>query len=265
MSRGKKIVRAFGIFIIAACVIGVLMLTSFHSRAKSDSICSELHVSIDHSTGIFFLEPSDIKNMLARQLGDTINGDRLDEIRLGSIEEIIEGNPYTDEAEIFLDANGELHINIVQKQPLARVINRYGVHYYITAQGNKIPVSTKFTCRVPVITGNIEEGIQNPDTIETKTLNNVLHLARFIHQHPFWNAQTEQIAVSNGSEISIIPKLGDHLIRFGTIENMELKFENLESFYKNGLNYTGWETYRIINVQFDGQVVCTKTPTYEQQ
>ena len=258
MSRGKKILRLFGILLVAICFAGVIMLTSFNSKTQINSVCENMHVNINHDQNLFFVDEADIKNMLIKMLGDSVKGEKLNEIPMSSIEKIIEKNPYVDHAETFLDANGDLHIDIVQKQPLARVINRYGVHFYISEKGNKIPVSGKFTSRVPVITGAIDEGNQNPDTIETQTLNNVLQLARFIHKNTFWNAQIEQIAVSSNGEITLVPKLGDQLIEFGTIENMDKKFSNLELFYKKGLNYTGWEKYEIINVEFDGQLVCKK-------
>lgn len=92
----------------------------------------------------------------------------------------------------------------------------------------------------------------------------MLELARFIHQNSFWSAQIEQIAVSSQKEITLVPKMGEHIIQFGPVENVEAKFHNLELFYKKGLNYKGWETYNIINVQFDGQVVCKKKQPYEQ-
>ncbi len=264
MSKGKKILRFFGVLVVAAGFVGVLMLTSFNSKNQNDSICDELLININHDENIFFLDETDIKTILTEQLGDSIRGDKLSEIPVGSIEKIIERNPFVDDAEIFLDANGGLHLEIVQKQPLARVINRYGVNYYISDKGNKIPISGKFTSRVPVITGEIEEGTKNQDTIETQTLQSVLELARFIHNSSFWNAQIEQIAISTDKEITLVPKMGDHLIQFGKIENIETKFSNLELFYKNGLNYTGWEKYKIISVQFDGQVVCKKIQAYEQ-
>lgn len=258
MSRGKKILRLFGILLVTICFAGVLMLTSFNSKYQVNSICENLQININHEQNLYFVDETDIRETLIKMLGDSVKGEKLDEIPVRSIEKIIEENPYVEHAETFLDANGDLHIDIVQKQPLVRVINRYGVHYYISEKGNKIPVSAKFTSRVPVITGAIDEGIKNPDTIETQTLNNVLELARFIHKNTFWNAQIEQINISNNGEIVLVPKLGNQLIEFGMIENIETKFSNLELFYKKGLNYTGWDKYETINVAFNGQVVCKK-------
>lgn len=83
-----------------------------------------------------------------------------------------------------------------------------------------------------VVTGNIQEGTYNSNMIETPVLKNVLKLTRFIHNNTFWNAQIEQISVADNGSYVLIPKLGDHKIEFGGIDNMEEKFHKLEIFMR---------------------------------
>ena len=45
---------------------------------------------------------------------------------------------------------------------------------------------------------------------------------------------------------------------------MEEKFNKLEIFYSEGLNYVGWNKYSIIKLDYNGQVVCEKNINYEQ-
>jgi cell division protein FtsQ len=139
------------------------------------------------------------------------------------------------------------------------------VNYYINENANKIPISSKFTTRVPVVTGNIQEGTYNSNMIETPVLKNVLKLTQFIHNNTFWNAQIEQVSVTNNGSFVLIPKLGDHKIEFGGISNMEEKFQKLEIFYEDGLSYAGWEKYETIKLDYKGQIVCVKKINYEQE
>jgi cell division protein FtsQ len=46
---------------------------------------------------------------------------------------------------------------------------------------------------------------------------------------------------------------------FGSIENYEEKFRNLEAFYKKGLPVSGWNLYKEINLKYKNQIVCTKS------
>lgn len=66
--------------------------------------------------------------------------------------------------------------------------------------------------------------------IETPVLKNVLKLTRFIHNNTFWNAQIEQISVADNGSYVLIPKLGDHKIEFGGIDNMEEKISQAGNF-----------------------------------
>ncbi|MFI5170932.1 MAG: cell division protein FtsQ/DivIB [Chitinophagales bacterium] len=265
MSFKRKILRVFGMLMLIACLTGLIFLTSFNSRKNEQAICEKVNIAIDHEKDIYFLDESDIKLLLLKTFGDSVKGDMLKNIEVGRIEKAIEKDNYVQDAETWLDANGDLNIKIVQKQPLARVINKIGVHYYIDENANKIPVSSKFTSRVPVITGNIQEGILNSNKIESTVLKNALQLTQFIHSSIFWNAQIEQIDVADNGEFQLIPKLGDHKIEFGGIDDMENKFKKLEIFYSEGLNYVGWEKYSTIKLDYQNQVVCVKKINYEQQ
>ena len=265
MTWKQKIVRILMILLVMAGVTGLVALTTINSRKQDDVICANVDIQIDHDRDIFFLDQSDIQSILINTFGDSVKGDRIRQIDVGRIEKVIENDPYVQDAETWVDANGEMHIKIVQKQPLARVINRYGVNYYINENANKIPISNKFTSRVPVVTGAIEEGTLNSSMIETQVLKNVLDLTRFIHSNTFWNAQIEQIAVADNGTFELVPKLGDHVIEFGSIDGMEEKFHKLEIFYKDGLSYVGWDKYSKIKLDYKGQVVCEKKINYEQQ
>ncbi|MBC8172464.1 MAG: hypothetical protein H7X71_01045 [Chitinophagales bacterium] len=261
MSTKQKITYVFGLFLLMICITGVVVLTSFNSAKQKNLPCPAVEISIDHENGIFFLEESDITSMLVKQFGDSVTGDNIKTIQLSRIENIIETNAFVKDAETFLDMQGTLHINIIQKEPIARIINKYGVNYYITENRNKFPLNNKFTCRVPVITGHIEEGLGNADTLATKTVQDIFKLIQFIRKNELWNAQTEQVYVNENNQFEIIPKIGAHTILFGNIENMEKKFENLETFYTEGLNYVGWEKYKTINVSILNQIICTKKDT----
>lgn len=265
MSWKKKVVRVLSLVTLLACLAGLIMLTSFNANRQNKIVCENVAISINQESGIFFLDNEDVKGILLHSFGDSVKGDQIQKIDVGRIEKVLENDPYVQDAETWLDANGELHIQIVQKQPIARVINKYGVNYYINENANKIPISSKFTARVPVVTGNVQEGTNQTDMITTPVLKNVLTLTRFIHNNTFWNAQIEQVSVANNGTFVLIPKLGNHKIEFGGIDNMEDKFHKLEIFYTDGLSYVGWDKYETIKLDYKGQIVCEKKINYEHE
>lgn len=116
-----------------------------------------------------------------------------------------------------------------------------------------------------VVTGSIEEGTFNTDMATSRALQNTLKLVNYIRSDVFWNAQIEQIAIATNGTFTLIPKLGDHKIEFGRIENMEDKFGKMKIFYKEGLSHTGWEKYASFKLDYKGQIVCELKSNYEQQ
>lgn len=265
MTTRQKVIRFLGVLLLFACAGGLIVLTSFNADRQEATLCPEVSISIDHESGMYFIDQADVRELLGTEYGDSVKGDALADIRVGRIEKLLEENPYVQDAESWIDANGKMHIEIVQKQPIVRVINKYGVHYYMNNIGNKIPISDKFTARVPVVTGSIEEGTFNADMATTPALQNTLTLATYIQSDPFWSAQIEQIVVAGDGTFTLIPKLGDHKILFGGIAHMEDKFRKMQIFYTEGLSHTGWNTYTTFKLDYAGQIVCEQKISYEQQ
>lgn len=257
MSLKKKLTRIFGLLCLAGVVTAVIILTSFNSAKQKNAACAGIFVDFDQQQA-FFLDDTEIKDLLVKELGDSLTGDNISRIDLRHVESVLKENVYIENAESFLDMQGDLHIHIVQKQPAIRVINRFGVHYYMTEKAEKFPVNNKFTFRVPVISGNIEEGIENSDTAHTKVLQDAVKIIQFIDQSELWKAQIEQVYVNDENEYELIPMIGDFTIVFGKAEDIENKFAKLEEFLQQGLNYVGWDKFSKIDLSFDDQVVCTK-------
>ena len=56
----------------------------------------------------------------------------------------------------------------------------------------------------------------------------------------------------------MIPVVGNHLVKLGNGENIDEKFQRLMVFYKQVLSKTGFDKYKVIDVQYKGQVVASK-------
>ena len=58
--------------------------------------------------------------------------------------------------------------------------------------------------------------------------------------------------------LRLVPRSGNFIIEFGTIDNGEQKLSKLQRFYDEGLSSIGWSEYKKIDVRYDKQVICTK-------
>lgn len=90
----------------------------------------------------------------------------------------------------------------------------------------------------------------------------LINFVGWIEDEPFWSAEIVQIVAkttaSGALKLELVPRSGDHIIEFGRIENVEEKLDKLMRFYKEGLRNKGWDNYSVINIEYDGQVVCSK-------
>ena len=68
----------------------------------------------------------------------------------------------------------------------------------------------------------------------------------------------DQIYISQIGDIELVPKVGNHIVVLGDIDNLDEKFENLLAVYKEGFVNLGWDKYVKLNLKYKNQVVCTK-------
>jgi cell division protein FtsQ len=187
-----------------------------------------------------------------------ILGKKTSSLNVSRLEKKLIDNKMIFGAQVFTDMNGVLNINIKQREPILRVLKGDGTGFYIDRNGLKMPLSDRFTARVPVATGNIFEGYFGSDSLQSFVCNELFKIATYVDKDAFWKAQIEQIFVTTESELVLIPKVGEHEIIFGNTNDMDEKFTKLMLFYKEGLSRMGWNTYKSINLSYKGQVVCVK-------
>lgn len=244
---------------------GVVFLLSFVSKAKEQQTFTKPIIKIDYETENRFVDEEDI---LSQVLGVNDTGELLlKQFNVTELEEKLSSNSSIKEVQVYKTIDGQLNIEVKQRRPIVRVFSKND-SYYIDEKGNLMLCSNKYTSRLPVVSGNINEpfskrykfNYQNlHDTLTTKTLlDDIFKMADYIDKSEFWKAQIEQIHVNKVYDFELVPKVGNHKIVFGGTDNLESKFEKLMIFYKKGLSKTGWNEYSEINLKFKNQVVCTK-------
>jgi cell division protein FtsQ len=65
--------------------------------------------------------------------------------------------------------------------------------------------------------------------------------------------------VNEESDIVLIPKVGDHEIVFGRMDESAVeRLDNLKIFYREAYPHAGWTTYKQLNIKFKDQVIASK-------
>lgn len=250
-------------------VVVFLVSVGFTDSQMKSMACTGVEAVIGDSGGHRFVDASSVTELMIDKAAG-VEGKRMDAINMAVLENTILSNPFVASARVFSTIDGKLHAEVVQRDPVVRVINYKGESFYMDNTGTYMPLSDKYTARVPVANGYIynreaERNIRNYSEEELKDTSvsvsrayQVFVVAKYIQRNEFWNSQIEQIYMNLNGDMELIPRVGDHTIVFGDYRNLEAKFDKLYLFYKEGLSKTGWNKYTTINLKYQDQVVCTK-------
>lgn len=253
----KKVLVIAGV--LSGATLFVVVLTSAIQKQNA-LLCKGTQIKIDYESGMAFLSETEINEQLNSLCGGKAIGKTLSGLDFHAIEKELEKNPFVENAEVYTNQEQHIIVDIIQKRPILRVINNDGVSYYIGEKNERIPLNNIFTVHVAVALGNI---VTHADTKRDSTVQAALyHLIQFARKDKFLNAMIDQVYVNDNGDFDLIPKTGGHVIHFGNPEeDMAQKFERLKIFYKEGLTKIGWNKYKAIDLQFEGQVVCEKQDT----
>jgi cell division protein FtsQ len=161
--------------------------------------------------------------------------------------------------------DGVINVEISQRQPILRIVNRFDQDFYVDQHGLKVPLSANFTARVLVANGYIDELFANQvDTLHTPVAMEVFKTADFIRRDSLWNAQIAQIYVNKDHGIELVPRVGNNRILLGDADSLESKFHNLLVFYKQAMPQVGWAAYKVINIKYANQVVGVRNETIKK-
>ncbi|WP_165040931.1 cell division protein FtsQ/DivIB [Dysgonomonas sp. ZJ709] len=242
----KKVLVITGLCIL----IGYLAFSAFYFKEKpKDGLCTEFDIVVSNSeNGMQFINTNDIVKYV-NEKGLNPKGKPLKDINTDSLEHVILNNQLIKAAQAYVTNNGAIRVTIQERKPILRIIPNTGESYYIDNDGNKMPLSKNFTAYLPIASGAIKEDFAKGD---------LYNFTLFLRNDNFWNAQIEQIVVLPNDEIKLIPRVGDQQILMGQLNDYKEKLDKLMTFYKKGLNETGWNKYSVINLKYNKQVVCTK-------
>ncbi|WP_428328780.1 cell division protein FtsQ/DivIB [Mucilaginibacter sp.] len=238
---------------------GLVVLMSFIEVKKAEVLCKDVKIYIPGNQ--YFIDRQEVDNILQVNSRALI-GRKMEDININDLEKKLKANPFIEFAKVYSDMDGIINVEISQRQPVLRIMNRFDQDFYVDQHGLKIPLSANFTARVLVANGFIDELFSNRvDTLHTAMAVQVFKTADFIRKDSLWDAQIAQIYVNKDHEIELIPRVGNNRILIGDADSLESKFHNLLVFYKKALPQVGWDAYKVINVKYANQVIGVRNTT----
>ena len=224
-----------------------IAITAFN-RKPADQTCRDMELVIKDTAYAGFITKEELKGIL-QQKGIYPIGKKMERISTKSLERELSKHPLIDEAECYKTPSGKVCVEVTQRIPILRVMSANGQNYYLDNKGTVMPPEAKCVAHRAIVTGNVEKSFAMKDLYK---------FGVFLQNNKFWDAQIEQIHVLPDRNIELVPRVGDHLVYLGKLENFENKLARLKEFYQKGLNQVGWNKYSRISLEFSNQIICTK-------
>ena len=250
--------------LIAIPLLYLIMMPFYLVGSTNAKSVTDVEIIISDSADYQFITKDRLFNLLLSSSGNVV-GKPVKEISLGEIEKSMKTVKEIKVAEAYITIDGKLKIWVKQRHPIMRVMPNEGGDYFIDEEGMVIRRQNLYNPRLHIVIGNINisqamlNGVSVLDTtIKNSILKDIYYLVSHVNKDAFWSAQIDQIYVDRNNSIDLIPRVGNHVVRLGSVENFEGKLKNLDAFYKNVLPEVGWNKYSVINLEFKDQIVCKK-------
>lgn len=241
MSNKGRVI--FGFVLIAY----MLVMMAFVDVRRNQEVCGEIKVSILDSMQNRFVETDDILKLISSG-NFKVAGSDWDSFPFEELEAYMNEHPSIKIAECYRTVNNHLQIDITQRKPLARIITS-NKSYYLDQDAKIMPLSDLYSAHVVVVTGDLSEEFVK---------NDIYKLILFLNESVLWRTMFLQIDVDSKGDVTLIPRAGNHDVILGSVDDLEEKFTQLETLYREEFNTSGWNRYKTINLKYKGQIVCTK-------
>jgi cell division protein FtsQ len=208
-----------------------------------------MDVNLNDKTGARLISEYEIAKIIDASGLNPI-GSNYKDISTDAIEKELLRNDMIRYAQCYKLTSGKVVVDVVQRTPKYLIAGNQS--YYVDSERKIMPVSLNYAAYVPVVSGRV---------LRNMAANEIFDFVSYLEKDTFWNAQIEQIFIRDYLKVELIPRVGNAVIVLGTFDNYEKKLATLQALYHKGLNVVGWTRYNKIDLQFYGQVVCTKTGT----
>ncbi|MBT0606618.1 cell division protein FtsQ/DivIB [Aequorivita echinoideorum] len=225
-------------------LIGLMIfLFSFSKKRNESRKIAKVEIEFMDDNSPFITHNSVNKLLIQNEANVTSVGKET--LVLKEMEQRLVENPMIRDAQVYLSVDGVLGAKIEQRQPVGRV--SASPDYYLDADGKRMPLSSVYSARVPLITG-----ISNTEFTE------VTPLLLKINEDEFMRSSVIGIDSHANGELVLQLRKMDFKVLFGKPISIEKKFQNFKAFYKKTKRDSTLSSYSQINLKFESQVIATK-------
>ncbi len=209
------------------------------------------NVSINMSqskTPVYFVDEKDIKE-LVKQYNPTR---KIGDIDIPELEKKINLIPFVDSANVYLNLNGNLNVDIKQRVPAFR-LNKDGKDFYVDKKGVEFPISKNFSLASMLVMGDVK----------ASEYGKLSELVEKIDKDDF--SKRYFIGITKEKDnYNLLTSDGNYKVEIGDLDNIDLKVRGFKTFVEKYLVDQSPEKYKKISLKYDNQIVTTLNPYFKE-
>ena len=229
---------------MVALMLVIMGLYAFSNKRSRNKNVVRTKVEFLGDQNLYITEGA-VNKLLIQNYGRLENVPK-ENIVLNTIEKALEANEMVKSAQVYITIDGKLTSKIVQRKPIGRIEGNS--KFYLDDEGKRMPFSSNYSARVPIITGEITG----------KSLEDVYKILEFINKDDFLRKNVIGIHIKAEDDYQLKFRLNQFVVNLGDIENLEAKFSNFKAFYAKANKDKTLEDFAVVSLEFNNQVVCTK-------
>lgn len=239
----------FRILKILITVILFGFLLSFSLKRFNSKPMEKVSVNLAKTVNpVYFIDEKEIKDIVKKMNPTRIIGD----LDLPELEKKLNQIPSVDSANVYLNLNGNLNLDIKQKVPAFR-LNKDGRDFYVDHKGNEFPISKNYSYPCMLVTGNVP----------VSDYQDLAELVDKIDRDDF--SKKYFIGISKDkNNYNLLTSDGNYKVEIGDLDRIDFKVKGFKTFVEKYLINQPSEKYTKISVKYDNQIVTTLNPAYKE-
>ena len=233
--------------LVTVIILGFLL--SFSLKRFNNKPLENISVNMTESKNpVYFIDEKDIKEIVKKSNPTK----RIGDIDIPSLEKKLNALPAVDSANVYLNLNGKLNLDIKQRVPVFR-LNYRDKDFYVDEKGMEFPISKNYSHPSMLVSGDIKK-------TEYQKLG---ELVKKIDADDFSKKYFIGISKEKGS-YHLLTTTGNYKVEIGDLENIEFKVKGFKEFVEKFLVYQNPAKYSKVSVRYDNQIVTTLNPNFEE-
>lgn len=233
---------------VTVIILGFLLSFSLKKFSGQKITDNKISVKMSDKAPVYFIDEKDIREIVKKENPSGKVGD----LNIPALEKKIKALPAVDSANVYLNLNGKLNLDIKQRVPVFR-LNKNGRDFYVDEKGIEFPISKTYSHPCMLVTGDVHKD-------EYKKLAD---LVEKIDKDDFSKKYFIGISKDKG-DYNLLTSEGNYKVEIGNLDNIEFKVKGFKTFVEKYLVYQDPEKYKMVSVKYQNQIVTTLNPNFKE-